>query len=38
VRGRPWLDLDELTPDNIVAVICRGRLVSGRIPAPTGKD
>jgi imidazolonepropionase-like amidohydrolase len=32
VRGRPWLDLAELTPENIVAVICRGRLISGRIP------
>ena len=32
VRGRPWLDLAELTPANIVAVICRGQLISGRIP------
>jgi imidazolonepropionase-like amidohydrolase len=32
VRGRPWLDLAELTAERIVAVICRGRLVSGRIP------
>jgi imidazolonepropionase-like amidohydrolase len=32
VRGRPWLDLAELTVENIVAVICRGRLISGRIP------
>jgi len=38
VRGRPWLDLGELTTGNIVAVICRGRLVSGAVPAPTGKD
>lgn len=32
VRGRPWLDLAELTAQNIVAVICRGQLISGRIP------
>jgi imidazolonepropionase-like amidohydrolase len=32
VRGRPWLDLDDLTAMSIVAVICRGRLVSGHIP------
>jgi imidazolonepropionase-like amidohydrolase len=32
VRGRPWLDLAELTAERIVAVICRGHLVSGRIP------
>lgn len=38
VRGRPWLDLNELTPGNIVAVICRGRLVSGLLPVPAGKD
>jgi imidazolonepropionase-like amidohydrolase len=38
VRGRPWLDLNELTTDNIVAVICRGQLVCGAIPATTGRD
>jgi imidazolonepropionase-like amidohydrolase len=32
VRGRPWLNLEELTGESIVAVICRGQLVSGRIP------
>lgn len=32
VRGRPWLDLEQLTPESIVAVICRGQLISGCIP------
>jgi imidazolonepropionase-like amidohydrolase len=32
VRGRPWLYLEELTAESIVAVICRGQLVSGCIP------
>jgi imidazolonepropionase-like amidohydrolase len=32
VSGRPWLDLAELTAESIVAVICRGQLVSGSIP------
>jgi imidazolonepropionase-like amidohydrolase len=32
VRGRPWLDLDQLTPENIVAVIGRGQLLAGGIP------
>jgi imidazolonepropionase-like amidohydrolase len=36
VRGRPWLDLAELTAENIIAVICRGQLVSGQLPAPAG--
>jgi imidazolonepropionase-like amidohydrolase len=31
VRGRPWLDLASLTADNIVAVICRGRLTAGAV-------
>jgi imidazolonepropionase-like amidohydrolase len=35
VRGRPWLDLAELSADRVVAVICRGRLVAGRVPEPT---
>jgi imidazolonepropionase-like amidohydrolase len=38
VRGRPWLDLDELTTGNIVGVICRGRPDSGRVPGPAGED
>jgi imidazolonepropionase-like amidohydrolase len=32
VRGRPWRDLGQLSPDNLVAVICRGRLAHGEIP------
>jgi len=36
VRGRPWQALEELTTENIVAVICRGQLVSGRVPALAG--
>jgi imidazolonepropionase-like amidohydrolase len=32
VRGRPWLNLAELSAEGIVAVICRGRLVSGSVP------
>jgi imidazolonepropionase-like amidohydrolase len=35
VRGRPWLSLADFTAANIVAVICRGRLVAGRIPGAT---
>lgn len=33
VRGRPWEDLDVLTSENIVAVVARGELVAGSIPA-----
>ena len=33
VRGRPWEDIDVLTAENIVAVVARGQLVSGAIPA-----
>ncbi len=33
VRGRPWLDLADLTSDKVVAVIVRGRVVSGAVPA-----
>ncbi len=32
VRGRPWLDLAELTPERIVAVVSRGKVLSGRLP------
>jgi imidazolonepropionase-like amidohydrolase len=32
VQGRPWLNLEEFTGESIVAVICRGQLVSGRLP------
>lgn len=33
VRGRPWEDIDQLTIDNIVAVVARGVVVSGALPA-----
>jgi imidazolonepropionase-like amidohydrolase len=33
VRGRPWERLDELTTDRIVAVVSRGRVLSGVLPA-----
>lgn len=33
VRGRPWVELDELTDDSIVAVVARGEVVSGRLPS-----
>ncbi|MBT2498040.1 amidohydrolase family protein [Agromyces sp. ISL-38] len=29
LRGRPWVDLVELDPDRIVAVVARGRVVAG---------
>lgn len=32
MKGRPWQDVSLLTPDNIVAVICRGLLVAGALP------
>lgn len=33
VRGRPWEDIDQLTIENIVAVVARGVVVSGTLPA-----
>lgn len=33
VRGRPWQDIDQLTIENIVAVVARGVVVSGALPA-----
>jgi imidazolonepropionase-like amidohydrolase len=33
VRGKPWEDLDQLTTDNIVAVVARGELIAGSLPA-----
>ncbi len=33
LRGRPWEAIDELSVDRIVAVVSRGRVVSGRLPA-----
>jgi len=32
VRGRPWEDIDQLTIENIVAVVARGVVVSGTLP------
>ncbi|WP_460775670.1 metal-dependent hydrolase family protein [Microbacterium sp. GXF7504] len=32
VRGTPWQDIDQLTADNIVAVVARGRVVAGSLP------
>ncbi|MFC4243474.1 amidohydrolase family protein [Gryllotalpicola reticulitermitis] len=32
VRGRPWLDLDALRPENVVAVVVRGRVLVGALP------
>jgi len=33
VRGTPWQDIDQLTADNIVAVVARGQVVAGALPA-----
>ncbi|MDX2377797.1 amidohydrolase family protein [Microbacterium sp. LRZ72] len=32
VKGRPWEDIDQLTTENIVAVVARGVVVSGALP------
>ncbi len=32
LRGRPWQDATAMTPDQIVAVVCRGQLVAGALP------
>ena len=32
VRGRPWEDIDQLSIENIVAVVARGVVVSGALP------
>jgi imidazolonepropionase-like amidohydrolase len=32
LEGRPWEDLDALRPEHVVAVICRGEVVSGSLP------
>lgn len=32
IRGRPWQDISQLQPDNIVAVVCRGQVVQGALP------
>ena len=33
VRGRPWRDIRDLTVDNLVAVVARGEVVAGALPA-----
>lgn len=33
MRGRPWTSIDELDTARIVAVVARGRVVSGALPA-----
>lgn len=33
LRGRPWENIDQLTAENIVAVVARGELISGALPA-----
>lgn len=33
VRGQPWLDIADLRTENIVAVVGRGRLLAGALPA-----
>jgi imidazolonepropionase-like amidohydrolase len=33
MRGRPWEDASLFSTDNIVAVVCRGQVVSGSLPA-----
>jgi len=32
VRGEPWADITQLTPENIVAVVVRGQLIAGELP------
>jgi len=32
VRGRPWEDASLLSPEGIVAVVCRGEVVAGALP------
>lgn len=32
VKGRPWMDIGLLAPENLVAVVARGRVVSGELP------
>jgi imidazolonepropionase-like amidohydrolase len=33
IRGRPWEEVDELNVDRIVAVVSRGRQLSGQLTA-----
>jgi imidazolonepropionase-like amidohydrolase len=32
IKGRPWNDIGDLRLENIVAVVSRGVVVSGRLP------
>jgi hypothetical protein len=32
LRGRPWESIDDLRAERIVAVVSRGRVVSGELP------
>jgi imidazolonepropionase-like amidohydrolase len=32
LRGRPWERIEDLDPANVVAVVCRGRVLSGALP------
>ncbi|WP_165368142.1 amidohydrolase family protein [Phytoactinopolyspora endophytica] len=36
MRGRPWERVRDLSADSIVAVVCRGRVVAGALPVPSG--
>jgi imidazolonepropionase-like amidohydrolase len=36
LRGRPWRDIRDLDTGNIVAVVSRGRVVAGVLPADAG--
>ncbi len=33
MRGRPWRDLADLRTDRLVAVVARGQIVAGSLPA-----
>lgn len=37
VRGRPWERIEDLTADAIVAVVSRGRVVAGALPAASDR-
>ncbi|MGH3355098.1 MAG: amidohydrolase family protein, partial [Nocardioidaceae bacterium] len=36
MRGRPWERIEDLSMDNIVAVVCRGTVVAGELPTRSG--
>lgn len=36
VRGRPWENIRELVPENLIAVVSRGRVVAGALPSSVG--